>query len=676
MELTNKEILPLKVTLLDNDGYAVGKITEKNHPIKTIEIPFNKNNLNFSVDDNLLVELELKHKKYKVTKIIKKIEIERKYFFAKVRLNSKNKFLLQVLERGKQSKEVIEPIIPKDFLIKNGDIVKAKIASGQILKKLKIKKIKANKRHKLSTRIQQTHAEIIEVIGSSLDPKVFSYLAVKEHDLKNDFDINIKNEIEKLDIIDTNSRADLRTISLVTIDGEDAKDFDDAVYAEQLSKKEGWRILVSIADVSFFVKANSYLDKEARHRGNSVYLPNYVIPMLPEELSNNLCSLKPDQDRACLTVEIILDNNGQKKSHSFFRSIINSKKRLTYNEVEDVIKSKFLNQDFETNILTVIKSLHNVYKILEGLREKRGALNLELPEKKILFDEEGWPQDVKKIYGVTSNKIIEELMILANVAAAEEINKVANQSIYRSHEPPSQEKYKSLIDLIGKPLSNILIGKVPHPSLMNKILSESKGSPEYETVNQSILRSQSQAKYENKNKSHFGLALKNYVHFTSPIRRYADLLVHRQIIEIINNNNVLSKNKQLFQHIENNDIKSICDHISNTERKSIVAERKTIDRYISLLYQKKINEIVDCSITSIHKFGVFVSIDGGIADALLPIRELPNDWYNYDQVKQTLIGERSGSKFYIGMQLKVKIIEVVPLTGSITVKWKYNKKSD
>ena len=675
MELTNKEILPLKVTLLDNDGYAVGKITEKNHPIKTIEIPFNKNNLNFSVDDNLLVELELKHKKYKVTKIIKKIEIERKYFFAKVRLNSKNKFLLQVLERGKQSKEVIEPIIPKDFLIKNGDIVKAKIASGQILKKLKIKKIKANKRHKLRTKIQQTHAEIIEVIGSSLDPKVFSYLAVKEHDLKNDFDINIKNEIEKLDIIDTNSRADLRTISLVTIDGEDAKDFDDAVYAEQLSKKEGWRILVSIADVSFFVKANSYLDKEARLRGNSVYLPNYVIPMLPEELSNNLCSLKPDQDRACLTVEIILDNNGQKKSHSFFRSIINSKKRLTYNEVEDVIKSKFLNQDFETNILTVIKSLHNVYKILEGLREKRGALNLELPEKKILFDEEGWPQDVKKIYGVTSNKIIEELMILANVAAAEEINKVANQSIYRSHEPPSQEKYKSLIDLIGKPLSNILIGKVPHPSLMNKILSESKGSPEYETVNQSILRSQSQAKYENKNKSHFGLALKNYVHFTSPIRRYADLLVHRQIIEIINNN-VLNKNKELFQHIENNDLKSICDHISNTERKSIVAERKTVDRYISLLYQKKINEIVDCSITSIHKFGVFVSIDGGIADALLPIRELPNDWYNYDQVKQTLIGERSGNKFYIGMQLKVKIIEVVPLTGSITVKWKYNKKSD
>ena len=665
MELTNKEILSLKVITLDDDGYAVGKISESNHPLKEIQIPPNKNNVSFNIDDHLLVELESKNKKYKLIKIIKKIEIDRKYFFAKVKLSSKNKFILQVLERGIQSKEVIEPIIPDDLLIKKGDVVKAQIASGQALKKLKIKKIKTNKRLKFKNRVQKTYAEILEVIGSSLDPRVFSYLAIKEHDLRNNFDISIKDEVKKLDIIDTNSRMDLREMSFVTIDGEDAKDFDDAVYAEQLSQKEGWRVLVSIADVSYFVKENSYIDKEARLRGNSVYLPNYVIPMLPEELSNNLCSLKPNLDRACLTVEIILDKNGLKKSHSFYRSIINSKKRLTYNEVENIINNKFIDQSIEPNILKVIKSLHDVYKILENIREKRGALNLELPEKKILFDEDGWPQDIKNIYGVTSNKIIEELMILANVAAAEEINKATNQSIYRSHEPPSPEKYKSLIDLVGQPLSKILIGKVPHPSLMNKILDEIKGSPEYESVNQSILRSQSQAKYENKNKSHFGLALKNYVHFTSPIRRYADLLVHRQIISIIN--------KTLIQKDENNDFKSICDHISNTERKSIVAERKTLDRYISLLFQKKINEIVDCSIISIHKFGVFVSIDNGIADALLPIRELPNDWYDFDQIKQTLVGERSGNKFNVGMQLKVKIVEVVPLTGSITVKFISNK---
>ena len=665
MELTNKEILSIKVIALDDDGYAVGKILESNHPLKEIEISFNKNNISFSIGDHLLVELKSKNKEYEIIKVIKKIELDRKYFFAKVKLSSKNKFILQVLEKGLQSKEIIQPIIPKDILITKGDIVKAQIASGQTLKKLKIKKIKTNKRHRFRTSTQKSYAEILEVIGSSLDPKVFSYLAIKEHDLKNDFDINIKNEVQKLDIIDTISRIDLRTISFVTIDGEDAKDFDDAVYAEQSSQKDEWRILVSIADVSHFVKVNSYIDKEARHRGNSVYLPNYVIPMLPEELSNNLCSLKPNLDRACLTVEIILDKNGLKKSHSFYRSIINSKKRLTYNEVEYVINNEFVDQNVEPDLLKVIKSLHDVYKILNKIREKRGALNIELPEKKILFDEKGWPQDVKKVYGLISNKIIEELMILANVAAAEEINKVTNESIYRSHEPPSQEKYRSLIDQIGKPLSKILIGKVPHPSLMNKILDESKGSPEYETVNQSILRTQSQAKYENKNKSHFGLALKNYVHFTSPIRRYADLLVHRQIISIIN--------KKLVQVNENDDLKLVCDHISNTERKSTVAERKTIDRYISLLYQNKINKIVDCSIISIHKFGVFVSIDNGIADALLPIRELPNDWYDFDQIKQILIGERSGNKFHVGMQLRAKIVEVNPLTGSITVKWISNR---
>jgi len=665
LELTNKEILSIKVIALDDDGYAVGKILESNHPLKEIEISFNKNNISFSIGDHLLVELKSKNKEYEIIKVIKKIELDRKYFFAKVKLSSKNKFILQVLEKGLQSKEIIQPIIPKDILITKGDIVKAQIASGHTLKKLKIKKIKTNKRHRFRTSTQKSYAEILEVIGSSLDPKVFSYLAIKEHDLKNDFDINIKNEVQKLDIIDTISRIDLRTISFVTIDGEDAKDFDDAVYAEQSSQKDEWRILVSIADVSHFVKVNSYIDKEARHRGNSVYLPNYVIPMLPEELSNNLCSLKPNLDRACLTVEIILDKNGLKKSHSFYRSIINSKKRLTYNEVEHVINNKFVDQNVKPDILKVIKSLHDVYKILEKIRKYRGALNLDLPEKKILFDDKGWPQDVKKVYGITSNKIIEEFMILANVAAAEEINKVTNQSIYRSHEPPSQEKYKSLIDLIGKPLSKILTGKVPHPKLMNKILDESKGSPEYETVNQSILRSQSQAKYENKNKSHFGLALKNYVHFTSPIRRYADLLVHRQIIAIIN--------KTFSQKNENDNLKLICDHISNTERKSIVAERKTVDRYISLLYQKKINEIVDCSIISIHKFGVFVSLDNGVADALLPIRELPNDWYDFDQIKQILIGERSGNKFHVGMQLRAKIVEVNPLTGSITVKWISNR---
>ncbi len=390
--------------------------------------------------------------------------------------------------------------------------------------------------------------------------------------------------------------------------------------------------------------------------------------MLPEELSNDKCSLRPNEDRLCLTVEIILDENGKKKSHSFFRSIINSKKRLTYQQVEDVINKKITNEIFDNQIIKVIHSLNEVYLILEILKKKRGALNLQLSERKIIFNDMGWPTQIKKVYGLTSNKIIEELMILANVSAAEEIIKFNYPAIYRIHEPPSPEKYKNLIDIIGKPLANILIGKVPHPLLMNKILENTKETPDYDMINQSILRSQSQAKYHNENKSHFGLALKKYVHFTSPIRRYSDLIIHRQIIEIIINKN---KRKINLKTIKNNNekFKIISEHISNTERKSVAAERKTIDRLISLLFKEKINELVDCTIISIHKFGIFVSIEDGIADALLPLRNLPYDWYDYNPTKQMLNGVDSGYKFIIGMKFKAKIIEVEPLTGSIIVKF-------
>ena len=309
-----------------------------------------------------------------------------------------------------------------------------------------------------------------------------------------------------------------------------------------------------------------------------------------------------------------------------------------------------------------------MYLILAILRKKRGALNLELPERKILFNDSGWPTQVKKVYGLTSNKIIEELMILANVSAAEEIIKFRYPGIYRVHEPPTPEKYKNLIDIIGKPLANILVGKAPHPLLMNKILENIKETADYDMVNQSILRSQSQAKYHYKNKSHFGLALKNYVHFTSPIRRYSDLIIHRQIIEIINKKN---KRKSSSTTSKNNyeKFKIISEHISNTERKSVAAERKTTDRIISLLFKEKINELVNCTIISIHKFGIFVSIEHGTADSLLPLRNLPYDWYDYDPNKQMLNGLDNVYKFIIGMKFKAKIIEVEPLTGSIIIKF-------
>ena len=634
IEETTSPILSLKITSIDDDGFANANILDSHYDFRQVEIPFKNENIKFNIQDHLLVQFKISNNNYEFIRIIKKLDIERRYFFAKVNMNSRKQFILQELERGRKSKDIIIPIISKETVIHNGDIVKAQIASTQTLKNIKIKKIKAKKRERNSNNNQTNYAEVIEIIGSSFDPKTFSFLAIKENDLNYEFNDNIVNEVKGLDQINNEGRVDLRSTSLVTIDGENARDFDDAVYAEKLSSKKGWRILVAIADVSHYVKLNSYLDQEAKDRGNSVYLPNLVIPMLPEKLSNNLCSLKPNEDRLC------------------------------YKQVEDVI-NKDISSDLNTNILKVINCLHEVYQLLDKLRTNRGALNLNLPEKTIIFNKKNWPINVKKVYGMTSNKIIEEFMVLANVAAAEEINKSSQNTVYRVHEQPSEEKYKTLIDILGQPLANILIGKVPHPSLMNKILEQTKETVDYELINQSILRSQSQARYDSKNYSHFGLALKNYVHFTSPIRRYADLLIHRQIIKIINQKGSNKINKSIHE----TEIKSLCEHISNTERKAINAERTTIDRLISLLYQDKVNETVTGSIISVHKFGIFVSIDDGIAEALLPIRELPYDWYDFDQTKQVLLGKSSGYFFKSGMELTVKITEVVPITGSITVKF-------
>ena len=666
-EIIESSILSLEVLSIDDDGFSKAIIIDEKYLKQIVNIPFNNKNIKFSQKDHLLAQLNFVNEKFKVVKIIKKIEIEKSFFYAQVNLNSKKELVLQELVRGRKSREIIIPIIPQGLSIKQGDVVKAQSASNQLLKKIKINKIKINKKSRINNVNTFNYAEIVEVVGSSFDPITYSLLAIKEHDLNYEFNDNTIEETKKLNPINSKKRIDLRTTNLVTIDGKNAKDFDDAVYAEKLEDTKGWRVIVAIADVSHYVQEGSSLDKEAKERGNSVYFPNLVIPMLPEKLSNNLCSLRPDLDRACLSVEIILDKNGIKKSHVFFQSIIKSAKRLTYEEVEEVITKKNEISSFDKDISKVINNLYQVYKLLEKQREKRGALNLNLPEKIISFNEKGWPVNVDTVYGTTSNKIIEELMILANVAAAEEINKTTLSSVYRVHEPPSHEKYKILIDLIGKPLSNILIGKVPHPSLMNKILDQTKGTPEQEMINQSILRSQSQARYDNKNSSHFGLSLKNYVHFTSPIRRYADLLIHRQIIQIINNNK--SMNLKDTKNDADEELKLLCEHISNTERKSTSAERKTIDRLIALLYQNRIDEVLEGTIISIHKFGIFVSMDNGMAEALLPIRGLPHDWYNYDEKEQTLNGENSGYFFKSGMELSVKITEVTPLTGSITVKW-------
>ena len=287
--MISSSILSLEVISIDNDGYSSARILDDQYTKEIIQIPYNNENIKFNKQDHLLVELVFNNKEISVKKIIKKIEIERRIFFAQVNLNTNKEFILQELERGRKSREIITPIIVDGLSIKKGDVVKAQSASRQTLKKLKFKKIKINQNTNRKSNNQFNYAEIIEIIGSSLNPETYSHLAIQEYDINYKFNDTIIEETKNLKPIDILSRVDLRSTQLVTIDGENAKDFDDAVYAEELKNKKGWRVLVAIADVSHYVKEKSSLDNEARERGNSVYFPNLVVPMLPEELSNNLC---------------------------------------------------------------------------------------------------------------------------------------------------------------------------------------------------------------------------------------------------------------------------------------------------------------------------------------------------------------------------------------------------
>ena len=444
-------------------------------------------------------------------------------------------------------------------------------------------------------------------------------------------------------------------LAIITIDGDDAKDFDDAVFVEKY-KNDKWKVIVSIADVSHYVKENSNLDTHAKERGNSIYFPNFVIPMLPEKLSNDLCSLKENKLRLTLSVEIILDSEANKLSHKFFKSTIKSAKRFTYNDVNNLIKTKFKkNKSINENILLNVKNLYQVYKKLKNKSSTRGALALKISDTKILFDKKGNPLAVEKSKQLESHQIIEEFMILANECAAEELQKYSSDNPYRIHERPKPEKILSLINCIGSPYDKLLKNNNVTGNLFNKIIEQSSNSKDFIKINELILRAQSQARYHNENKGHFGLSLKNYVHFTSPIRRYSDLIVHRKLTQILENNEI----NQAYK----NNLNETCAHISSTERKAVIAERNTIDRYIALIYSSKNDQTFSGEVISVKSFGIFVKFDNHKTEGFIPKRLLPKDHYLFNEKKEFLKGK--SNFFKIGMSLLVNIKETDILKGKI-----------
>jgi ribonuclease R len=497
---------------------------------------------------------------------------------------------------------------------------------------------------------------IREIIGKQDDPRAISLIALNEAGLRIPFPEKVIKQTEGLVVPPLGDREDLRVLPLVTIDGADARDFDDAVFAEKTA--DGFHLVVAIADVAFYVRPGTELDDEAYRRGNSTYFPDRVVPMLPEALSNDLCSLRPDEDRACLAVHMWVNESGLMTRHQFVRGLMLSRARLTYEQVQEARDGR---PDAKTAPLlkTVIEPLYDAYTLLFTAREKRGALDIDVPERKIILNDDGEMIGVKPRARLESHKLIEEFMILANVAAAQALEQKHAPCVYRVHDRPSIERLDSVREFIETFGLTLPKGQVTQPRQINELLKKSKDLEYGHLVHEMLLRAQMQAHYSGENIGHFGLALDRYAHFTSPIRRYADLLVHRSMIR------AWGLGQGGLSDEENVTLEEMCEHISMTERISAEAERNSVDRFAAAFLAGRIGESFSGRISGVTNFGLFVKLDDSGADGLVPIRSLPQDYYIHDDRQHALIGQRNNLVYRLGASVMVALMEANPLTGGM-----------
>ena len=495
----------------------------------------------------------------------------------------------------------------------------------------------------------------METLGRRDDPKAISLISLAEAGLRERFPDKVIKETEGMDVPEVKGREDLRDIPLVTIDGIDARDFDDAVFAEK--SDEGFHLIVAIADVAYYVRPYSDLDKEAQRRGNSTYFPDRVVPMLPEALSNELCSLKPNVARACLAVHMWIDGNGKLLRYKFVRGLMRSAARLIYEQVQAAYDG--VADDVTKPLLApVIKPLYDAFKILDAARRERGALELDLPERQVLIDAKGNMIGVKMRTRVDAHKLIEEFMILANVAAASALEAKKAPCVYRIHDRPSADKLDSAREFVESFGLSLPKGQVTQPRQINQILMKAKELPYSHLISTVILRTQAQAVYAPDNIGHFGLALHKYAHFTSPIRRYADLLVHRSLIR------AYGLGPGGLDDGEAVRLEQICENISTCERASMTAERSAIDRFAAAYLSTKLGNEFEGVITGVTRFGLFVELKENGADGIVPMRSLPQDFYVHDEKAHALVGRRSVRGFRLGAPVTVMLKEAGGLTGS------------
>ncbi|MBB5372562.1 ribonuclease R [Acidocella aromatica] len=490
-------------------------------------------------------------------------------------------------------------------------------------------------------------ARVTEKLGSINDARSVSLIAIAQHGIPMDFTDGALKDAEKAKPVPLGKRTDLRELPLITIDGHDARDYDDAVFAEKV--EHGYRLIVAIADVAHYVKPGSPLDRCARERGNSCYFPDRVVPMLPEALSNGLCSLKPDEDRGCLFVEMHINVHGHKQSHKFGRGLMRSAARKTYEQIQAEFEQSPENH----------ANLFAAYFALLQARHARGTLDLDLPERKVVLGEDGQVQSVAPRPRLDSHKLIEEFMILANVCAAEELERLSMPCMYRVHAPPAPEKLDRLRNFLHTLDISLKPGDSLHPRDLDHILKLVADTPSASLVNETMLRAQSQAEYSPDNIGHFGLALSRYAHFTSPIRRYADLLVHRALITGLKLGN---------DGLSPEDIAGFAitaEQISGTERRAALAERDSADRYLALYLQHRIGELFSGRVSGVTKFGLFVTLIESGASGFLSMASLPDDHWIFDEATQTLSGRRSRHVFSLAQPIDVRLNEARPVTGGL-----------
>ena len=514
------------------------------------------------------------------------------------------------------------------------------------------------------SRLGLPTGRVVERFEGASDPRAISRIAIQENDIPSIFPDEVVKEAEKAKPVTLGKRTDLRDIPLVTIDGEDARDFDDAVFAEadeNPNNKGGFRLLVAIADVAHYVRPGAPLDREALKRGNSVYFPDQVVPMLPEALSNGLCSLRPNEERACMAVEIVIGADGIKRTHRFMRGLMRSAARLTYTQVQKAADGTLSPDESGQVPDGVVAPLYAAFKALLAAREARGALDIELPEKKVILNDDGSVREIGTRQRLDAHRLIEEFMVLANVCAAETLEEKRQPCMYRVHDTPAPDKVDALREVLSSLEIAFAKGQVVRPKLFNAVLQQAKGRVEERMINELVLRTQSQAVYSPDNLGHFGLALSRYAHFTSPIRRYSDLLVHRALIRGcgLGSGGLRDEDGAQFHDWG--------EQISITERRASAAERVTIDRYLARYLSNRVGAEFEGRLSGVTRFGLFVTLEESGADGLIPIRTLPDDYYDHDAQRHCLVGRSLGHVYTLGDMVQVKLLGADPVSGSVAL---------